>query len=131
VAERPDAPRGTLILYVHGVPAASWEWEHILRRTSGFASSLPGFGESDKPEDFDYSRKGYADFLERFTGEVGLGPWASRRLAGSSRSCRHSLWSGGGGGMQKSGYDGSQVESNHPPLLRAWERLARKRRGEA
>ena len=67
----PSPAAGAAILYLHGVPAGSWEWEPFLRRTGGLAPSLPGFGESDKPNDFDYSMHGYADFLERFTDELG------------------------------------------------------------
>lgn len=63
-----DAP----ILYVHGVPAASWEWIPFLERTGGVAPDLPGFGGSGKPNDFDYSIAGYDRFLERFTETVGL-----------------------------------------------------------
>jgi pimeloyl-ACP methyl ester carboxylesterase len=67
--EAGDAP----ILYLHGVPTASWDWEPFLARTGGVAPDLPGFGSSAKPGDFDYSIPGYADFLEAFCAEAGLG----------------------------------------------------------
>ena len=73
------------ILYVHGVPNDSGMWEPFLERTGGVAVDLPGFGVSDKPNDFDYSIAGYGRFLgelmadsERFSlvmhdwGAVGL-----------------------------------------------------------
>jgi pimeloyl-ACP methyl ester carboxylesterase len=63
-----DAP----ILYLHGVPTASWDWEPFLARTGGVAPDLPGFGHSAKPGDFDYSIAGYAGFLEAFCAEAGL-----------------------------------------------------------
>ena len=63
-----DAP----ILYLHGVPTASWDWEPFLARTGGVAPDLPGFGSSAKPGDFDYSIPGYADFLEAFCADAGL-----------------------------------------------------------
>jgi pimeloyl-ACP methyl ester carboxylesterase len=63
-----DAP----ILYVHGVPTASWEWLPFLERTGGVAPDLPGFGSSAKPAHFDYSIAGYDRFLERFTAVAGL-----------------------------------------------------------
>ncbi len=63
-----DAP----ILYLHGVPTASWEWEALLARTGGVAPDLPGFGRSAKPGDFDYSIPGYDRFLEAFCEHVGL-----------------------------------------------------------
>jgi pimeloyl-ACP methyl ester carboxylesterase len=63
-----DAP----ILYVHGVPTASWDWLPFLERTGGVAPDLPGFGESAKPGDFDYSIDGYDRFLEAFADSAGL-----------------------------------------------------------
>jgi pimeloyl-ACP methyl ester carboxylesterase len=60
------------VLYLHGVPTASWDWLPFLERTGGVAPDLPGFGESAKPADFDYSTGGYADWLEAFTDAVGL-----------------------------------------------------------
>jgi pimeloyl-ACP methyl ester carboxylesterase len=63
-----DAP----ILYVHGVPTASWDWEPLLARAGGVAPDLPGFGRSAKPGDFDYSIPGYDRFLERFCEHAGL-----------------------------------------------------------
>jgi pimeloyl-ACP methyl ester carboxylesterase len=63
-----DAP----ILYVHGVPTASWDWEPLLAIAGGVAPDLPGFGSSAKPGDFDYSIPGYDRFLERFCDRAGL-----------------------------------------------------------
>ena len=63
-----DAP----ILYLHGVPTASWDWEPFLARTGGVAPDLPGFGRSAKPGDFDYSIAGYDRFLEAFCVAAGL-----------------------------------------------------------
>jgi pimeloyl-ACP methyl ester carboxylesterase len=60
------------ILYLHGVPTASWDWEPFLARTGGVAPDLPGFGSSAKPGDFDYSIPGYHRFLEAFCSEAGL-----------------------------------------------------------
>jgi pimeloyl-ACP methyl ester carboxylesterase len=63
-----DAP----ILYLHGVPTASWDWDPFLARTGGVAPDLPGFGRSAKPVHFDYSIAGYDRFLEGFCAEAGL-----------------------------------------------------------
>lgn len=60
------------VLYLHGVPTASWEWLSFLERTGGVAPDLPGFGRSAKPADFDYSIAGYDAILERFCEHVGL-----------------------------------------------------------
>ena len=63
-----DAP----VLYLHGVPTASFDWIPFLGRGGGIAPDLPGFGGSAKPAEFDYSIDGYADFLEGFAGALGL-----------------------------------------------------------
>ena len=60
------------ILYLHGVPAASFQWTPFLERTGGVAPDLPGFGRSAKPADFDYSIDGYDRFLEAFVDAIGL-----------------------------------------------------------
>ena len=60
------------VLYVHGVPTASWDWLPFLERIGGVAPDLPGFGSSGKPGSFDHSLEGYADFLESFTAATGL-----------------------------------------------------------
>jgi alpha/beta hydrolase family protein len=60
------------VLYVHGVPTASWDWLPYLQRIGGIAPDLPGFGESAKPSDFDYSITRHERWLEAFTQAVGL-----------------------------------------------------------
>jgi pimeloyl-ACP methyl ester carboxylesterase len=63
-----DAP----VLYLHGVPTASWDWEPFLARSGGLAPDLPGFGRSAKPAEFDYSIAGYGRFVEAFVEHAGL-----------------------------------------------------------
>lgn len=60
------------VLYVHGVPMASWDWLPFLERIGGIAPDLPGFGGSAKPADFDYSISGYCDWLSAFVDALGL-----------------------------------------------------------
>jgi pimeloyl-ACP methyl ester carboxylesterase len=60
------------VLYLHGVPTASWQWQSFLELSGGFAPDLPGFGKSDKPAGFDYSIGGYDRFIEAFADHVGL-----------------------------------------------------------
>ena len=62
----------TPILYVHGVPNSGTMWRPFVERTGGIAPDLPGFGESGKPAHFDYSIKGYGDWLEAFVDQLGL-----------------------------------------------------------
>jgi len=63
-----DAP----VLYVHGVPTASFQWLPMLERAGGVAPDLPGFGSSGKPADFGYSIAGLGSFLESFVDALGL-----------------------------------------------------------
>jgi pimeloyl-ACP methyl ester carboxylesterase len=71
---RLEAPAGgpPPVLYVHGVPTASWQWLPFLERGGGVAPDLPGFGRSAKPGGFGYSISGYGRFLEAFVAELGL-----------------------------------------------------------
>ncbi|MDQ3933255.1 MAG: alpha/beta hydrolase [Actinomycetota bacterium] len=66
----------TPVLYVHGVPNSGVMWRPFLERTGGFAPDLPGFGTSAKSAGFDYSIKGYGDFLEAYVDHVGLDRFA-------------------------------------------------------
>ena len=70
-----DEPR-TPILYVHGVPNSGRMWDPFLARTGGIAPDLPGFGESGKSAAFDYSIRGYGDWLEAFVDHLGLDRFA-------------------------------------------------------
>jgi pimeloyl-ACP methyl ester carboxylesterase len=63
---------GARILYLHGVPSASFDWLPLLERTGGVAPDLPGFGHSAKPAEFDYSIGGYDRWLEAFAAQAGL-----------------------------------------------------------
>jgi pimeloyl-ACP methyl ester carboxylesterase len=69
-----ETPRDgrTPVLYLHGVPTASWLWEPFLERRGGVAPDLPGFGESAKPGYFDHSIAGYDRFIEEFVAAAGL-----------------------------------------------------------
>ena len=55
------------VVFVHGNPGSSQDWIDLMRRTSPFARAvaldMPGFGQADKPSDFDYTVKGYARHL--------------------------------------------------------------------
>jgi pimeloyl-ACP methyl ester carboxylesterase len=60
------------VLYLHGVPTSSADWEPFLARTGGIAPDLPGFGRSGKRGDGDYTMDGYDAFLERFLAHLGV-----------------------------------------------------------
>src|SRR5919109_1121269 len=60
------------VLYIHGVPTASWDWTPYLKRIGGVAPDLPGFGQSAKPATFDYTIPGFDRWLEGFVDLAGL-----------------------------------------------------------
>jgi pimeloyl-ACP methyl ester carboxylesterase len=60
------------ILYVHGVPNSSRMWAPFLEVTGGVAPDLPGFGESGKRGDADYSFEALGRFVKEFADHLGL-----------------------------------------------------------
>jgi pimeloyl-ACP methyl ester carboxylesterase len=64
------------VVFVHGNPGSSRDWERLARGAGEFgravAMDMPGFGAADKPPNFDYSVPGYARFLGRLLGELGI-----------------------------------------------------------
>ena len=60
--------RGEPVLCIHGVPTSSFLYRKVLTSLSkkGYKAvsiDLPGFGLSDRPQDFEYSFSNLADFL--------------------------------------------------------------------
>jgi pimeloyl-ACP methyl ester carboxylesterase len=86
----PDE-RSEAVVLVHGNPGAAHEWSDLMRRACGFARcvaiDMPGFGDADKPREFDYTAHGYARHLDGALQQLGIrsahlvvhdfgGPWA-------------------------------------------------------
>lgn len=85
----PDAREA--VVFVHGNPGSSADWEHLVAEVGRFARAvavdMPGFGQADKPRTgFDYTVLGYAAQLEAILLELGIdrahlvlhdfgGPW--------------------------------------------------------
>ena len=78
------------VVFVHGNPGSSRDWDDLLSRVRPFARALaldmPGFGKASKPADFDYTVQGYARFLATALEQLGVqrahlvlhdfgGPW--------------------------------------------------------
>jgi pimeloyl-ACP methyl ester carboxylesterase len=111
---------GPPILWVHGVPNAGEMWHAFLERAGGVAVDLPGFGESTKRADLDFTLTGQRRFLERFLDHLG---WERVRLVGHD-------W-GGGFALAFAQAAPERVERvalvNSVPLLPGyrWHRVAR------
>jgi pimeloyl-ACP methyl ester carboxylesterase/flavin-dependent dehydrogenase len=84
----PESPEA--VVFVHGNPGSRRDWDDLLTRVApagrGLALDMPGFGRADKPEDFDYTVNGYAQFLGAALKQLGVerahlvlhdfgGPW--------------------------------------------------------
>ena len=88
------APSSTeAVVFVHGNPGSSQDWVNLIEAVGPFARALawdaPGFGQADKPADFDYTVDGYASFIDSALSALGVsrvhlvlhdfgGPWGLR-----------------------------------------------------
>ncbi|MGH2718137.1 MAG: alpha/beta fold hydrolase [Actinomycetota bacterium] len=79
------------VVFVHGNPGSSADWEGLVAQVGIFARAvavdMPGFGQADKPRaGFEYTVQGYASQLEAMLLELGIdrahlvlhdfgGPW--------------------------------------------------------
>jgi pimeloyl-ACP methyl ester carboxylesterase len=83
-----DAPEA--VVFVHGNPGVAEDWAVLQAQVSPFARTLavtmPGYGAADKPRDFPYTVRGYADHLTGVLEALGIlrvhlvlhdfgGPW--------------------------------------------------------
>lgn len=91
----PEAP-DEAVVFVHGNPGSIQDWAPLLEAVGehgrAIALDFPGFGEADRPRDFDYSVEGYAAHLGGALEQLGVtrahlvahdfgGPWALRWAA--------------------------------------------------
>jgi len=64
------------VVFVHGNPGSSRDWEALVARVGEFgravALDMPGYGQADKPNDFDYTVAGYARHLHGGLDELGI-----------------------------------------------------------
>ncbi|MGR8947290.1 MAG: alpha/beta fold hydrolase [Gammaproteobacteria bacterium] len=78
------------VVFVHGNPGSGADWSSVMSKVSQFsrtvAPDMPGFGQSQKPQGFDYTVDGYARHLDAVLGELSVdkahlvlhdfgGPW--------------------------------------------------------
>jgi pimeloyl-ACP methyl ester carboxylesterase len=89
-ARETGPPGGESVVFVHGNPGSSRDWDDLLGRVGTFARAvapdMPGFGRADKPDGFEYTVQGYARFLAGALDGLGVrrahlvlhdfgGPW--------------------------------------------------------
>jgi pimeloyl-ACP methyl ester carboxylesterase len=90
VIEAGPAEATEAVVFVHGNPGSTRDWEGLLVSVGMFARAvafdMPGFGTADKPAAFDYSVAGYARHLGQLLDSLNVrrvhlvmhdfgGPW--------------------------------------------------------
>ncbi len=90
VRQSGDPGDSEAVVFVHGNPGTAEHWRDLLERTGDFvrgvAPEMPGYGDADKPVDFNYSVEGYAKHLGGVLDQLGVrrahlvlhdfgGPW--------------------------------------------------------
>jgi pimeloyl-ACP methyl ester carboxylesterase len=97
VLEAGEEGAASAAVFVHGNPGATRDWADLVARTGehgrAIALDMPGFGDADKPEGFEYTVPGYARHLDGALRELGVerahlvlhdfgGPWGLEWAAG-------------------------------------------------
>jgi pimeloyl-ACP methyl ester carboxylesterase len=64
------------VVFVLGNPGSRLDWSDLVERTGRYARAvafdMPGFGEADKPNDFDYTVPGFARFIGGALADLGV-----------------------------------------------------------
>ena len=90
VLQAGPAGQSEAVVFVHGNPGPATDWNGLLPQVGEFARAvapdMPGYGDADKPRDFDYTIEGYAAHLGGVLDGLGVtrahlvlhdfgGPW--------------------------------------------------------
>jgi pimeloyl-ACP methyl ester carboxylesterase len=64
------------VVFLHGNPGSRLDWGDLVRAAGDFSRALafdmPGFGQADKPRDFDSTVEGYAAFVAGALNQLGV-----------------------------------------------------------
>ena len=64
------------VVFVHGALGSRRDWATLVEEVAAFgravAPDMPGYGDADKPESFDYTTQGYARHLGGLIEELGI-----------------------------------------------------------
>lgn len=76
VRQAGDLGTPEAVVFVHGNPGPSEDWLSLLEPVGSFARAvapdMPGYGDADKPKDFDYTGGGYARHLAGVLDQMGV-----------------------------------------------------------
>jgi pimeloyl-ACP methyl ester carboxylesterase len=71
-----DETHDEAVVFLHGVPGSAHHWDQFLPQVEPFARGvaidLPGFGQADKPKDWEYSPNAYANFIAGALHDLGI-----------------------------------------------------------
>jgi pimeloyl-ACP methyl ester carboxylesterase len=64
------------VFFVHGNPGSSHDWDALVDAVGEFgravAVDMPGFGQADKPREYEYNVGGYAAFIQGALEQLGI-----------------------------------------------------------
>jgi pimeloyl-ACP methyl ester carboxylesterase len=67
---------GEAVVLVHGAPGSADAWARLQTAVGAFARAvafdLPGYGEADRPDDFEHSVGAYAEFIGAVIASLGI-----------------------------------------------------------
>ncbi len=76
IAEGGPAEMANAVVFVHGNPGPSDDWDDLAPRVSAFSRVLtmdmPGYGRSERPVDFDFTVEGYGRHLGSLLDRLGI-----------------------------------------------------------
>ena len=76
IARMVGNPSSEAVVFLHGNPGSSRDWDDLLEATApfghGVAFDLPGYGQADKPSDWDYGAGAYCMFVHAALRELGI-----------------------------------------------------------
>jgi pimeloyl-ACP methyl ester carboxylesterase len=79
------------VVFVHGNPGSSRDWEYLVAAVGQFgravALDMPGFGKADKPDDFDYTVPGCTRHPGGRLAEAGASTWWASAQRRCSEPC--------------------------------------------
>lgn len=72
-----DKGKGETIVCIHGVPTSSFLYRKLVKELAqkghrAIVIDLPGLGLSGRPENFNYSFSGFADFIIKVLDKIGI-----------------------------------------------------------
>lgn len=76
VLEAGPSDRDEAVVFIHGHPGSSRDWQRLMGLVAPFARAvafdLPGYGEAEKPKDWDYGIGAYGSFTTAALNQLGV-----------------------------------------------------------